>query len=80
MTHSRDETKVMDQNVKKSTQEDKDPDCVRACRQSAKGIIEQKIKALRQEAINYETILNMLPSNPTPEQDAALWNIFVNHR
>lgn len=70
----------MDKNVK-VPQEEKDPvpmSYVGACRQSAKGIIEQKIEALRRQANNYETILNMLPSKPTPEQDSALWNIFIN--
>lgn len=33
------------------------------------------IERHRRRAADLQTMLDMLPSNPTPEQDQALWNL-----
>jgi hypothetical protein len=56
------------------------PDTVMASgagRMSGKEVIRQEIGRLRNRANDLETVLDMLPSNPTPQQDEALWKFAV---
>ena len=56
---------------------DTDPDCCNtACaRQNGRAVINDVIQRLRRRADDLEKLANMLPAQPTPEQDQALWNI-----
>jgi len=49
-------------------------------RDSARQRIENLITQLRRDADGLETILKMLPAEPTPEQDEALWSHFSRVR
>lgn len=40
-----------------------------------KAVINDIIHRLRRRADNLQTLLDMLPSNPTPQQDEALWQV-----
>ena len=44
-------------------------------RQSGKQVIRERIQRLRNAASNMEIVLNMLPEQPTDEQDEALWQL-----
>lgn len=46
-----------------------------AGRRYGKGVIEDIIHRLRRRAEHLQTLLDMLPSNPTPDQDEALWQV-----
>jgi hypothetical protein len=46
-----------------------------AQRQSGKGVLRDVILRLRRKADNLQTVLNMLPEQPTPEQDQHLWEL-----
>ena len=45
-----------------------------------KAVIEDVIHRLRSKADNLQTLIDMLPEKPTPEQDDALWAIAVDIR
>lgn len=45
-----------------------------------KGVIRDVIHRLRSKADNLQTLIDMLPEKPTPEQDDALWAIAVDIR
>lgn len=62
--------------VPQSTEQDQC--CMKACRQSGRAVLRDVIHRLRQKARNLETLANMLPAEPTPEQDEALWHIACN--
>lgn len=51
--------------------------CVNDCsaRQSGRAVIKDIIHRLRRKADDLEKLSDMLPANPTPEQDQALWSI-----
>jgi len=49
-----------------------------AYRESGRRIIEEKIKRLRRQADNLEKILEMIPQQPTKEEDESIWEVFVN--
>jgi hypothetical protein len=49
-------------------------------RQSAVGVIEDRIMGLRKQADDLERLLGILPRQLTREQDEALWSIFINSR
>jgi hypothetical protein len=51
-------------------------DYCRAERESAKSILERKIKNLYKQANDLEIILNSLPTRPTLEQDIAFYHLF----
>jgi len=44
-------------------------------RQSGKGALQSIIGRLRRKADNLQTVVNMLPEQPTPEQDQHLWEL-----
>lgn len=46
-----------------------------ACRQKGKAVLRDIIHRLRRRADDLEKLYDMLPTNPTPEQDEALWEI-----
>lgn len=53
--------------------------CNVACgRMTGKGVLKQRIEDLRRTAASLETIHDMLPEKPTPEQDAAIWQFACN--
>jgi len=45
------------------------------CRQSAKLVLQDILHRLERKQKNIKTLLAMLPTEMTPEQDDALWNI-----
>lgn len=45
------------------------------CRQNGKAVLRDIIFRFRARANHLQTLVDMLPENPTAEQDAALWNI-----
>lgn len=51
-----------------------------ACRPPARHVLVEHITYLMTQQRNLEIILNMLPANPTPEQDEALFQMFVRLR
>ena len=49
-------------------------DCC-ASRLSGKAVMKDIIHRLRRKADNLQTLINMLPEQPTAEQDAQLWEL-----
>ena len=47
-------------------------------RQNGRAVLNDVIQRLRRKADDLEKLANMLPAQPTPEQDQALWNIACN--
>lgn len=56
---------------------DKVADCCNTmcARQNGRAVLNDVIHRLRRKADDLEKLANMLPAQPTPEQDQALWNI-----
>ena len=46
-------------------------------RQRGKAVFEDILHRLARKQKHIQVLLDMLPSNPTPEQDEALWQIAV---
>lgn len=44
-------------------------------RQAGKAVLKDMIHRLRTRANHLQTLVDMLPETPTPEQDQALWNV-----
>lgn len=55
-----------------------DSDPMAACRQSAKGMLEERIYRLRRQANRLESLLNTLPGVLPKEADEALWDLLLN--
>lgn len=49
-----------------------------SCRDSAKAILQKKYEEALKRANDLHTILQMLPTSLTSQQDDALWNILRN--
>lgn len=45
------------------------------CRQSGRAVLQDVIERLRRRADDLQRLCDMLPAQPTPEQDEALWNV-----
>lgn len=58
--------------------ETKDTCNASACRQSSRGILQDQIARLRRKADALQVIADMLPANPTPQQDEALWQVLID--
>lgn len=50
----------------------------RGGRQSGRDVLRRIIMQHRDKADQLQKLVDMLPSQPTPEQDEALWNIAVS--
>lgn len=51
-----------------------------ACRPPARYVLEEHIQYLKHQQKNLEIIVDMIPNNPTPEQDEALFQMFLKVR
>lgn len=51
------------------------PEAMNICRQAGKAVLKDVIHRLRRRANELQTLCDMLPEQPTAEQDEALWNI-----
>lgn len=54
--------------------------CSSPCRSTSKSVLTDMIKRKQIEAENLQTILNMLPTQMTHQQDEALWCFLTTKR
>lgn len=47
-------------------------------RMTSKEVLAGQIRRLHEKADELQVIADMLPSNPTPQQDDALWRLFCS--
>ena len=77
------ERRKRSQQHQRQTTMDKYPESQNVCalqeccgsRQSGKAVMKDIIHRLRRKADNLQTLVNMLPEQPTAEQDQQLWEI-----
>lgn len=55
--------------------ENPNPQVCCSSRQSGRAVLKDVIRRLRQRANELQILSDMLPAEPTPEQDEALWRI-----
>lgn len=51
------------------------PDCAQAMRQNSKAVLQDILLQLERKHAHIKTLLAMLPTEMTPQQDEAMWQL-----